>query len=100
MKTTIHEENKTVTVNFDDELDTAATIEAETLLQPLSEVKERDIVLDCTNMKYVSSRGLRLFLSILKAGKSNNCTVTLKGVNDEVMKVLKMTGFASLFDIK
>ena len=60
---------------------------------------ELDTVLDCTALQYISSSGLRLFLSILKNGKAHGFKVQLKGLNPDLVKVFKMTGFYSLFEI-
>lgn len=100
MTTTINEQEGIISAIFSGELDTAAAITTESELKPLMESKGRDIVLDCTDLKYISSSGLRLFLTVLKKGKSAGEKVTLKGLNNEILKVFKMTGFYDLFEIE
>ena len=47
------------------------------------------LILDCTNLEYVSSAGLRQFIIIYKKMKGN---MTLQNVSDEIMSIIRMTG--------
>lgn len=59
----------------------------------------KDIVMDMTDLAYISSAGLRVLLSTQK--KMNKIgTLKLKGVNEDVMEVFEMTGFADILDIE
>ena len=49
-------------------------------------------------MEYISSSGLRIFLSLLKAVKPKGGLVTIKGVSNEVRDVFTVTGFINLFE--
>lgn len=57
------------------------------------------LVLDCAELVYVSSAGLRV---ILKAQKLMNSKGTLKltNVNETVMEVLDITGFSDILTIE
>lgn len=66
MKTTFKEENNQYVMYFEGRLDTAAASETEKEMQPLYESEGKDIILDCTQLEYISSSGLRIFLGILK----------------------------------
>jgi len=59
----------------------------------------KDLVLDMKNVEYVSSAGLRVLLSIQKK-ISKVGTLKLTGINDDVMEVFKMTGFADILTIE
>ena len=100
MKTTIKEDAEKIIVTLDGDLDTAAAQETEKGFKPLMEVKNKEITIDCKNLNYISSSGLRLFLSLLKSCKPNGNTLLLENVNDNIKKVFTMTGFSSLFNIK
>ena len=52
----------------------------------------------CSKLDYISSSGLRIFLSILKNAKSKGCHVFIRGINADITKVFKMTGFFNLFE--
>ena len=57
-----------------------------------------ELILDCTALEYVSSAGLRV---ILKAQKLMNAQGSMKltGVNETVMEVFDLTGFADILTI-
>lgn len=82
------------------DLDSAASPEAEKALQPLLQSGGKDIVIDCTELDYIASSGLRIFLSILKQAKEVGSRVILKNVNDVVRDVLDLTGFVSIFEFE
>ncbi len=100
MKTTINEVDGKLLVTLEGELDTAAAVEVEQQLQPLYENEDKDIVFDCEKLDYIASSGLRILLSILKKAKSHGHTMTLKGMNDDIKNVFKMTGFINLFNFE
>lgn len=100
MKTTIKEIDGNMVAILSGRLDTAAAPETEEILKPLFLCSNQDIVLDCTNLDYISSSGLRIFLSVLKCTKPRNCHVIISGLKDEIDQIFKMTGFSNLFEFK
>ena len=78
-------------------LDTAAVPEVEKAISPLYNCKGQDIIIDCTDMVYISSGGLRIFLRILQSAESKGDSVYIKGINDDVRAVFTMTGFINIF---
>ena len=59
----------------------------------------KELVLDCSALDYVSSAGLRV---ILKAQKLMNAQGSMKltGVNETIMEVFDITGFADILTIE
>lgn len=59
----------------------------------------KDLVMDCSELEYVSSAGLRV---ILKAQKLMNAQGTMKviHVNETIMEVFEITGFADILNIE
>ena len=59
----------------------------------------KELVLDCSALEYVSSAGLRV---ILKAQKLMNTQGTMKltHVNETIMEVFDITGFADILTIE
>ena len=82
------------------EMDTAAAAEAEEVLKPLYEAGGKDVIIDCKGLEYIASSGLRILLGILKGAKSSGSKVTLRGVNDDIKNVFKLTGFISIFEFE
>lgn len=57
------------------------------------------LVVDFTDVKYVSSAGLRILLSAHKVmSKKGGLRVT--GVSDEIMEVFDITGFSTILNIE
>ena len=100
MKTSITENNDKITVNLEGDLDTNAAQQTEKDFQSLLNAKDKNITIDCTGLNYISSSGLRLFLSLLKSCKPNGNSLTIENLNDNIKKVFAMTGFSSLFNIQ
>lgn len=100
MKTTITEQDGKLIATLEGSLDTAAAEQTSTDLKPLTESQGRDIVIDCHELQYISSSGLRILLGIRKHAAAVSSNVTLTGVSDVIRDVLKTTGFHNLFTIE
>ncbi|MBI1292217.1 anti-sigma factor antagonist [bacterium] len=57
------------------------------------------LVLDFTNLEYVSSAGLRVLLEARKILKPRDGSVVLSGVQSFITTILNSTGFDTLFAI-
>jgi len=99
MEFNIKEEGNTLTGAFNGRLDTAAAVQLSNDIQPLLDKADHEIILDCTDLEYISSSGLRIFLTIRKAASAKGGKVIVKNINDEVRNVFTMTGFFSLFEV-
>ena len=82
------------------EMDTAAATEAEEVLKPLYKSNGMDVIIECKDLEYIASSGLRILLSILKGAKSTGSRVVMRNVNDDIKTVFKLTGFISIFDFE
>ena len=100
MNTNITEKDGKYTVALEGELDTAHAIEVEQAMQPLHDVSGTEMTIDCTQLEYIASSGLRILLGLLKSAKANGNKVILKNLNDEIKEVFKVTGFIDLFEIE
>ena len=100
MNTTIEQLEDKFLVTLEGELDSAAAVEVEQLLQPLYKTEGRDVIIECANLEYIASSGLRILISILKGAKAGGSKVVLKNLNEDIQSVFKLTGFISLFDIE
>ena len=100
MKTKIEEMDGKFVATLEGEMDTAAAIEAEEILKPLYSSNGKDVIIDCTHLEYIASSGLRILLSILKGSKASGSKVTLRGMNDDIKNVFKLTGFISIFEFE
>ena len=100
MNTRIEEIDGKYVATLKGEMDTAAAMEAEEVLKPLYKSEGKDVIIDCSGLEYIASSGLRILLSILKGAKASGSQVIMRGVNDDIMNVFKLTGFISIFDFE
>lgn len=79
-------------------LDTATAPDFEKeLKESLDSVTE--LILDFSELEYVSSAGLRVILSMQKI-MSKQGSMVIRGVNDVVMEIFEVTGFADILTIE
>ena len=100
MKTRIEEIEGKFVATLVGEMDTAAAVEAEEVLKPLYQSNGKDVIIDCTNLEYIASSGLRILLGILKGAKSSGSRVVMKGMNDDIKSVFQLTGFINIFEFE
>ena len=101
MKTTIQELDEHILVTMIGSLDTAAAIETEETLKPVTAGEvAKNIVIECQELEYIASSGLRILLDVLKKTKAKGKKVTLRNLNDDIKNVFKITGFINLFEFE
>jgi anti-sigma B factor antagonist len=84
-------DGSTLTVAISGRIDTATAPEADASINESLEGVE-SLILDFTDVNYVSSAGLRMLLALQKKMMTKN-GMKLIGVNDEVNDVFEVTGF-------
>lgn len=79
-------------------LDTTTAPELETVIDSYA-ANVKELVLDCSELDYISSAGLRV---VLKAQKVMNTRggMKLTGVNSTIKEILDITGFADILTIE
>ena len=100
MEVTVNKLDGVTTVTLDGRLDTPASPEVSAKLEPVLQDASGTIVLDCSRMSYISSSGLRIFLTLRKAAAAAGGKVIVRGLVPEVRSVFMMTGFLNLFQIE
>ena len=81
-------------------IDTAVATQYLEDLKPLMNNANKSIVIDCEKLEYICSLGLRGLLKLKKETVAKGGNLVLNHVDGEVLKILKMTGFLKLFDIR
>ena len=100
MNIDIKEQNGTYVAKLSGWLDTNEASRFLEDIKPLEAHIEKPIVLDCKDLEYVCSLALRGLLKLKKESAAKGGSLVLTNVTGEVQKVLTMTGFVKLFDIR
>ena len=100
MEVNITRENNTIMVRFSGRMDTPGAHEITPKRNVLAEEADKTIILDCTDLTYISSSGLRIFLTLRKAAADRGGKIIIRNICDDIRNVFMMTGFLNLFEIQ
>ena len=100
MEVIINKTNNEVVARLVGRLDTPASVDIASDIQSLLEEAGKTIILDCKEMSYISSSGLRIFLTLRKAAADKGGHIVVRDINDDIRGVFMMTGFLNLFEIQ
>lgn len=100
MNVEIKKNDEQMLVTMIGSLDTMAANQIDAQVKEIEAEANQPITIDCTQLDYISSAGLRLLLRIRKAAGAAGQKVTLHGVNSNVMEVLTVTHFDKMFVIE
>ena len=81
-------------------IDTAEASQFMEDLKTLMVNANKSIELDCEKLDYICSLGLRGLLQLKKESSAKGGSLVLTHVDGEVKKILTMTGFIKLFDVR
>ena len=98
MTINVYEENGTTVIAPEGKIDHVTVEEFENRINELGETNDA-LTLDMAGVEYVSSAALRAILNAndLMEGKGG---LTLKNVNNKVMEIFNITGFADYLNIQ
>lgn len=81
-------------------LDTTNADQFQKDIEILMEGEKPDITLDCKDMEYTSSQGLRMFLMLQKSVNSRGGSLVMKDMKPQVKEVFDITGFSNIINIQ
>ena len=99
MQLTETKREKSLLVTLNGRLDSATSTSFETQLTGLVAAGQRTVVLDCTELSYLSSAGLRALLVAAKKMKAAEGRLVVAALKDEVREVFELSGFNTVFPI-
>ena len=91
-------ENKTMVV-LSGRLDTTNADKFQQDIAPLMQGDAPDIEIDCTDMEYTSSQGLRMFLMLQKSVTARKGSLVMRNMKPNVKEVFDITGFSNIIKI-
>jgi anti-sigma B factor antagonist len=80
------------------EIDAATAVTVQETVLPLS-VPDASLILEMTQVAYMSSAGLRMLLSVYRTISAKQGKVILVGLSSELTDTMSMTGFLSYFTV-
>jgi len=86
-------------VNLSGRIDASNSHDFQTLLTKTIENSSKQIVINCENLKYISSSGLRTFLSLQKEINNLNKQLKFCCLSESISELFDIAGFSSVFDI-
>lgn len=95
----IQEQDGKISVIVQGEIDAFTAPKLRERLFPLSEKEGADITINLSDVNYLDSTGLGVFVGVFKNIKSNNGKLQIVGLSQRLMKLFKMTGLANIMDI-
>ena len=90
---------KEITIEVKDRIDTVTAPDFENEI--LDEMGKFDsLIIDFTNLEYISSAGLRVLIATQKKLKPENIPMTIINVNDTINEIFRMSGFDKILKIE
>jgi anti-anti-sigma factor len=99
MIVTINKQDEKNFVVLDGRIDSSNADQFQKDVAPLMEGVNPDIDIDCTDMTYTSSQGLRVFLLLQKSVSSRNGKMVMRNMDPRVKEVFDITGFSNIITI-
>jgi anti-sigma B factor antagonist len=99
MNTTIKKLDDISVLSLTGSLDTNTSKEAEDQINKLLDEGTTKLLIDLTELDYISSSGLRILLSTSKKLKSSGREMRICGLNEIVNEVFEISGFTMIFKI-
>lgn|SRR5574341_1037172 len=80
-------------------LDSITSSKLEEKFLSLLNKEEKKVVVDCSQLDYISSAGLRVLLMVSKRLRGTNGKIVLASLQNQVKEVFDIAGFSSIFTI-
>jgi anti-anti-sigma factor len=84
-------------ITFKGRIDSQMAVELENLLQTIYDLGRYRLILDMTDVRYMSSAGLRILADILTKNRDNGGDLKLVALNPKVLRVFEVIGFNNFF---
>lgn len=82
------------------ELDTTATTNQAEELNQVIALADKALEIDCTELEYISSAGLRFFMQLKRESEAKDGRIRITHLNEDVNDIFRMSGFQNIFTIE
>ena len=100
MQLNIQTEGQETIVKIMGELDSIATTEQADELQKVVEMADKALTVDCSELEYVSSAGLRFFMRLKRETEAKGGSIRITHLNEDVADIFRISGFENIFEIE
>ena len=99
MQTNIIPEDGYSVIQLSGKLDTDTAVKVDAVFTQTVELQNH-LLVDLSALRYISSAGLRLLLTLQKGMKNKGGSFRLKNIQNEIMEILNITGFSHILTIE
>jgi anti-sigma B factor antagonist len=82
------------------EIDASNSVELDAAMSEVVKEGAKNILIDCTDLEYISSAGLGVFMSYLDEFEENNIKMVIYALKDKVFQVFHILGLDQLITIR
>lgn len=99
MIVTIKELESRVFVKINGEIDAYTAPQLRDSFQPFEEKEHVHIIVDLSEVSYMDSTGLGVFVGLYKVLRGNEGSLKLTGLSDRLKRLFQITGLAEIMEI-
>jgi anti-sigma B factor antagonist len=89
-------ENNFYNIEIIGDLDASSAIQLDQVFEKIVKNGYQNILIDCTNLMYIASAGLGVFVSHVESFKEQNIFCALYAMSDKVKNIFQILGLDSL----
>lgn len=94
------QENNYLLISVKGDADASSAINLDKAIRDAFDSGHQNILVDCTQLNYISSAGLGVFMSYIEEITTNSINFILYGLSEKVLKVFGILGLDQLLIIK
>ncbi|RLD67260.1 MAG: hypothetical protein DRI95_05115 [Bacteroidetes bacterium] len=100
MEITDRKTNNTIIVELSGRIDAGSTESTEKYFSALISENDQNIIVNCENLDYINSSGLRILIMSLKKQAAKEKKLLLCNLQKNIKEVFQFSGFTNLFKIE
>lgn len=100
MNVSINKENDKILCQITGRIGTAESPLFQQQIEPLMIDDNPHVEIDCSELSYISSSGLRILFTLQKSVTERNGSLVLTHMQPEVFNVFRITGFSNIIKIQ
>ena len=99
LKVDVREEGNTRVVYLNGEVDVYTASKLKEKIIPLAEESNKTLIVDLSEVNYIDSTGLGIFIGALKCTDKSGSSLKITGVNSRVQRLFEITGLSEVIEI-